>query len=105
MSRSTSASANGYDPDAAVARGAAWLTRSRHVRDRWPNYIDRATLDMGSIRHDVLAQLGARFEDLDLTLDQAIAYGFEPYEDDREHAAALTAAWRKHLSVGRKQVA
>lgn len=96
---------NEYDPAAAVLAGAIWLTRSPLVPNRWPNYINQTTLDMGRIRLDVLAQLGLTYAELGLTLNQAIAYGFEPRWDEPEYHDALTAAWLRHLNVGRKAVA
>jgi hypothetical protein len=87
------------DYDAKVAAGAQYLDGRRlsHTT-RWRNYIDTARLDMGDIHRDLLAQLDTTFEALDLTLDEAIAYGFEPAIDNRDHHAALTNAWRRLLT-------
>ncbi len=97
--------ANAASADAAVLSGAHWLDTSRRVTGRWRERIDTTALDMGSHRHDLLAQLGTNVDDLDLTLDKAIGLGFEAHEDDPEVHAHLTAAWRRYLAGERKAVA
>lgn len=81
-----------------VVAGAKFLDDGRSVIAHWRNYIDLGRLDIGSSKRDVLAYLSTRFEDLGLTLDQAIAFGFEAEWDEPECHAPLTAAWKAYLA-------
>lgn len=93
--------------DANVVAGLNHLRANRTLRARLRNLTGERLddLDMGSIRGDILAALGTSLDDLGLTLDQAIALGFEAIEDDEFHHAILTGAWQRALAKQTKAVA
>jgi hypothetical protein len=104
MSRSAPAPQNTYDPDVAAAAGAAFLDGKRlSCTTNWRRYIDAARLDMGNHRRDIKGQLRTNDETLGITEAEAVALGFEPAVDDRDHAFALTLAWLQILTADENQ--
>lgn len=100
MSRLSSAPENTYDPDVAAAAGAAFLDGQRlSCTTNWRRYIDTGRLDMGNFRRDIKGQLRTDDEALGITEAEAVALGFEPVIDDRDHANALTDAWLRVLAA------
>jgi hypothetical protein len=99
MVRSSSALENTYDPDAAAAAGAAFLDGRRLSTTTLWRSVDPDLLDMGSNNRDLLTLLGTSYAQLSLTLNRAVALGFEPVIDDYDHADALTAAWLRLLAA------
>lgn len=85
-------------PRERVEAGAKFLDDGRSVIAHWRRYIDTGRLDMGKRDRDLLAYLRTRPDRLGLTLDQAIAFGFEPEIDDRDHANEITEAWKAYLA-------
>jgi hypothetical protein len=99
MAPSSTRPESAYDPDVAVAQGAAFLDGRRlSTTTRWRS-VDPGLLDMGSNQRDLLTLLGTSYAQLGLTLNRAIALGFEPVVDDRDHAAELTKAWLRLLAA------
>lgn len=92
-------------PAEQVRAGAKFLDDGRRVVAHWRRYIDTGRLDMGRPDRDLLSYLGTRFDRLGLTLDQAIAFGFEPEIDDRDHTNEITAAWKAYLAEQLAEVA
>lgn len=87
-------------PAERVGLGAQWLDHVDHLlgQPSWWRLIDLIRLDMGSQTKDILGQLFGSFMRAPISLDQAVAFGFDATGDGGEEGeadeyAALHDAW------------